>query len=138
MKTPHLIAFGVIFACMIVMLFSFSGAINQHVTVAQAASHPNETLQVPGNIVKETVFYDRMTGQLKFDIVGVDPKSRQPDPSQRMSVVYHQPKPENFDTATSVEAIGQYKNGLFEAKTLLVKCPSKYNDSKPGQVAKTL
>ncbi len=48
----------------------------------------------------------------------------------RLTVVYPQPKPENFDNATSVEAVGQYRNGVFYASNLLVKCPSKYNDKK--------
>ena len=34
--------------------------------------------------------------------------------------------PGNFDQATSIVAIGRYKDGTFEAEQLLVKCPSKY------------
>jgi cytochrome c-type biogenesis protein CcmE len=34
--------------------------------------------------------------------------------------------PGNFDQATSVVAIGSYRDGHFEAEQLLVKCPSKY------------
>jgi cytochrome c-type biogenesis protein CcmE len=48
--------------------------------------------------------------------------------TNRLTIVYREPKPENFDSATSVEAVGTYRNGEFHAKNLLVKCPSKYND----------
>jgi cytochrome c-type biogenesis protein CcmE len=34
--------------------------------------------------------------------------------------------PGNFDQATSIVAIGRYKEGTFAAEQLLVKCPSKY------------
>jgi cytochrome c-type biogenesis protein CcmE len=135
MKPPHIIALAVIVICMVVMLFSFSGAIAQHVTIPQAMARPDETVQVPGNIVKDSVAYDVQKGELRFDILGVDPNTRKIDSSQRMTVVYAQPKPENFDAATSVEAIGRYQSGVFRAQNLLVKCPSKYSDDKPAQVA---
>lgn len=35
-------------------------------------------------------------------------------------------KPQAFDQAISITAIGEFKNGEFTADKLLVKCPSKY------------
>ena len=43
-----------------------------------------------------------------------------------LAVAYPGVKPANFEQATSVVAIGQYKDGVFAADQLLVKCPSKY------------
>ena len=43
-----------------------------------------------------------------------------------LDVVYPGVKPANFEQATSVVAIGQYKQEAFLADQLLVKCPSKY------------
>jgi cytochrome c-type biogenesis protein CcmE len=43
-----------------------------------------------------------------------------------MTVEYRGTIPGNFDQATSIVAIGQYKNERFQADQLLVKCPSKY------------
>ena len=43
-----------------------------------------------------------------------------------LPVEYRGVIPGNFDQATSIVAIGQYKNGTFAAEQLLVKCPSKY------------
>ena len=43
-----------------------------------------------------------------------------------LDVAYEGVKPANFEQATSVVAIGQYKEGVFKADQLLVKCPSKY------------
>ena len=43
-----------------------------------------------------------------------------------LPVEYHGVIPGNFDQATSIVAIGQYKDARFQADQLLVKCPSKY------------
>lgn len=126
MKTPHILALTIIALCMVVTLFAFSGAVAQHVDIPEAMTRPGETVQVPGQIVKETVTYDAVTGELRFDVIGIDRKTKKPVPSERMTIVYRQPKPENFDSAVSVEAIGHFANGVFVAKNLLVKCPSKY------------
>jgi cytochrome c-type biogenesis protein CcmE len=139
MKPPHIIALIVIVVCMIAMLVSFKDAIAHNVNIRQAKNGtPGETVQVPGRIVKDTVRWDAARGELQFDILGIDPKTRKVDATQRMTIVYAQPKPENFNEADSVEAIGRYDAGAnaFRAQTLLIKCPSKYND-KPQQKAET-
>jgi cytochrome c-type biogenesis protein CcmE len=43
-----------------------------------------------------------------------------------LPVEYRGVVPGNFDQATSIVAIGHYKDGTFAAEQLLVKCPSKY------------
>lgn len=43
-----------------------------------------------------------------------------------LPVEYRGVVPGNFDQATSIVAIGRYREGRFEADQLLVKCPSKY------------
>jgi cytochrome c-type biogenesis protein CcmE len=129
MKPPHIIALVVIVVCMGATLFALSGAMAQHVSIEQALKRPNEVVQVPGNIVRETVMFDAMKGRLSFDIADLK------DNTKRMKVVYAQPKPENFDSAKSVEAVGSFKDGTFYAQNLLIKCPSKYSDEGTAKVA---
>ncbi len=43
-----------------------------------------------------------------------------------MKVVYDGTIPNNFEHATSVVVTGRYKDGVFHAKEILTKCPSKY------------
>ena len=45
-------------------------------------------------------------------------------------VRYHNPKPANFEEAEQVVVEGRAKNGAFVAESILVKCPSKYNETK--------
>ncbi len=129
MKPAHVVALAVLLVAMGVSLYSFSGAVAQHVDVKQAMARPGEMVQVPGQIVKESVRYDAGKGALEFDVLAIDPKTRAIDAAQRMTIVYRQPKPENFDQAVSVEAVGTFRDGVFEANNLLVKCPSKYKEA---------
>lgn len=51
-----------------------------------------------------------------------------------LPVEYHGVVPGNFDQATSIVAIGHYREGTFAAEQLLVKCPSKYQaESEKGK-----
>lgn len=43
-----------------------------------------------------------------------------------MKVLYKGSMPNNFESATSVVVTGKYHDGVFEAKDILTKCPSKY------------
>jgi cytochrome c-type biogenesis protein CcmE len=45
---------------------------------------------------------------------------------ETMEVLYHGVKPANFEQATSIVALGSYRDGRFDSDKLLVKCPSKY------------
>ncbi|MGC8669207.1 MAG: cytochrome c maturation protein CcmE [Chthonomonadales bacterium] len=140
MKPAYVVAFVILVASAGMTLFAFSGSIAEHVTIEQAAQRPGVQLQVPGAILKDTVTF--ADGALRFDIVPVEllPKddgaklvsAMIPSGTPRLTVEYSQPKPENFDNARQVEAIGTYRNGVFHATTLLVKCPSKYRDKKSG------
>jgi cytochrome c-type biogenesis protein CcmE len=47
-----------------------------------------------------------------------------------MLVVYRGTVPNNFEVAQSIVVTGQYKDGVFQARDILTKCPSKYQDKK--------
>src|SRR2546423_12448065 len=121
MKPAHIMALVLIVVCMGVTLYAFTFSIAQHVTITQVLKMPGQQVQVPGKILKDTVAYDAAKTELRFDI-------QEMNGPNRLTIVYREPKPENFDSATSVEAVGTYKDGKFFARNLLVKCPSKYND----------
>lgn len=52
-----------------------------------------------------------------------------------MKVLFNGTLPNNFEIATSIVVTGQYKNGLFHAKDILTKCPSKYQDERKTKSA---
>ena len=45
-------------------------------------------------------------------------------------VLYNNPKPPNFEDAESVVVEGAWDGDVFRAEHILVKCPSKYNDTR--------
>lgn len=51
-------------------------------------------------------------------------------------VIYSKPKPNNFDTAERLVVIGESKNGVFYANDMLMKCPSKYNNTTEAEFEK--
>lgn len=51
-------------------------------------------------------------------------------------VIYSKAKPNNFDQAERLVVIGQFKNGVFYADEMLMKCPSKYNDASKAEFEK--
>ncbi len=75
-------------------------------------------VQVKGKIDRESVRFDREANRLVFDITD--------DEGRRMTVEYGRAAPGNFAQASHVVAVGQAKDGVFEARDLLIKCPSKY------------
>ena len=54
-----------------------------------------------------------------------------------LKVVYNGTIPNNFETATSVVVTGKYENGVFHAKDILTKCPSKYEEQYDEQKVKS-
>jgi len=50
-------------------------------------------------------------------------------------VRYNNPKPANFEEATQIVVEGYAQEDAFVANHILVKCPSKYNDSRGLQQA---
>jgi cytochrome c-type biogenesis protein CcmE len=50
--------------------------------------------------------------------------------STEMKVVYSGTKPQDFERCDQVVISGSATDSVFYAKTLLLKCPSKYNDKK--------
>lgn len=45
-------------------------------------------------------------------------------------VRYNNPKPANFEEAEQVVVQGRTQDGVFVAESILVKCPSKYNETQ--------
>lgn len=51
-------------------------------------------------------------------------------------VVYPKSKPNNFEQAERLVVIGEMKDNVFYADEMLMKCPSKYNDTDGSEFQK--
>ena len=87
---------------------------------ARVALRPGDGQIVRINGVADisSVRYDAQKLDLSFDIV---------EGSTRLPVSFHGVIPDTFNQSESVVVEGSLnKSGVFEARTLLVKCPSRY------------
>ena len=74
---------------------------------------------------KKAIDYDAKKDVNRFTFYLIDDKGLE------KKVVYNNPKPQDFEKSEKVVIVGSMKNDEFLAKSLLLKCPSKYNANKP-------
>jgi len=116
MKAKYIIGILVIVVFIIWTSISFQKTLTPYVSIAQAKKVEN-VVQVKGKRLDSGTFNIEQN-QFTFNLAD--------DTGEKIEVVYNGAKPGNFDQATEVVCVGQYLNGRFQAKELLVKCPSKY------------
>lgn len=117
MKARYIIALAIIIGFVIYGAVSLKTSLTPYVSFAEAKSSP-QTVQVMGELEKSATRYDTTVGLLYFTL-----KDKHGD---LLEISYKGVKPGNFDQATQIVAIGDYKDKVFQADQLLVKCPSKY------------
>lgn len=88
---------------------------------AQRAQLTGRTIRVNAPLDKASIQNDQKNLILQFNLVEGD---------LILPVVYHGVAPDTMSSGESVVAEGQLdSNGIFQAGTILVKCPSKYEAS---------
>jgi len=103
------------------LMWNFGNSIGSYVTFEQAAD-TGKRVHVVGHWEKDKPHgFDNRKMIFSFYMTDESGKS--------IRVQYNKPKPNNFEDAESLVVIGQMKNGVFMSDDMLVKCPSKYNDS---------
>ncbi|PNU20478.1 hypothetical protein C2E25_07100 [Geothermobacter hydrogeniphilus] len=82
----------------------------------------NQSVRVGGKVIEDSIDYNQRELVLRF---ALRDESR---PQQRIDAVYRGARPDAFKADIEALLEGTYDRGqnLFLAKTLLVKCPSKY------------
>lgn len=89
---------------------------------AQGPSARN--VRVAGTIMGQSIVWKPRDLVLQFEIA---------DESDTLPVVYLGPRPDMFRDGAEVVIEGQYTSqGTFQAHTLLLKCPSKYEEASAG------
>jgi cytochrome c-type biogenesis protein CcmE len=80
------------------------------------------TVRVAGYVVGESIVWEPRDLHLGFDIT---------DESGRLSVVYSGARPDMFRDEAEVVVEGRLgTEGVFEARTMMLKCPSKYEEAE--------
>lgn len=93
---------------------------------AQRATLVGQPIRVNAPLDKSSIQFDNKTLTLKFNLV---------DGNLVLPVVYQGVVPDTMDESESIVAEGHLgADGVFQASTILVKCPSKY-ESQPTNPA---
>lgn len=131
MKKSHIIVLVVI-AVAIGIIISTAGDASTYVNFEQAyqmAQAGNASaIHVVGQLKKDR--NGQITGLqpgadlVSFSFVLVD------DAGKEQTVFYAQPMPPDFTKSEKVVVIGQYQADQFVASKILLKCPSKYQETK--------
>lgn len=89
----------------------------------QQARTAQGTVQIMGKLDKQSI--QSGLQELAFTLIDKDGKDRMP-------VSFTSARPPNFEMAIEITAIGKYdgQSGIFRAKNLLVKCPTKYQGTE--------
>jgi cytochrome c-type biogenesis protein CcmE len=122
MKNKYVLGGIIILLFFVVMGYLFTQTNVKYENNFQKVINSSRTVKVTGSWDKEKSYkLDTQNNKFIFFL-----KNEKGD---EMKVVYDGTIPNNFDHATSVVVTGKYKNGVFKAKEILTKCPSKYQDT---------
>ena len=116
MKAKYIIGTVIIISFIIWAGISFNKTLTPYVTIEQAKDMES-VVQVKGTRVDNGKF-DVEKNVFVFMLAD--------EAGEQVEVIFDGAKPGNFEQATEVVCVGQFSQGKFHAKELLVKCPSKY------------
>ena len=122
MKKIHIIAL-IFIAASIAVLISFLQSATTYDTVDTAVSKPGKFVHLMARWDKNAPLeYNAIKDPNFLSFTAVDTLGKS------IRVVYHNPKPENFEMSERLVLEGKYNGDFFDCKSIQTKCPSKYKD----------
>lgn len=130
MKKIHIIGI-IIIAIAIGAILTTLGNTSTYADFNEAINNPHSEFHVVGklNKEKETVYNPKENANL-FTFYMIDNKGLE------KKVILHKNKPQDFERSEQIVLIGKMKGDEFHASEILMKCPSKYNDTKSQEANK--
>jgi cytochrome c-type biogenesis protein CcmE len=124
MKKTHIFILVFVVAAIGVIISLFANT-STYTDFSAAVENPGKEFHIIGKLVKDKpIIYDTKVDANKFTFYMADQKG-----GERL-VTYKGAKPQDFEKSEQVVVIGKIENDAFEASSLLLKCPSKYNEEK--------
>lgn len=122
MKKIHIVLL-IFIAAAIAVLISFLQTATTYDTVDTAISKQGKFVHLMARWDKTAPLeYDAIKDPNYLSFTAVDTLGK------TVKVVYHNPKPENFEISERLVLKGKYMNGIFDCQSIQTKCPSKYKD----------
>lgn len=123
MKKIHIILLGLI-AVTVAVLIVFLRTTTTYDTVQTAMDKRGKFVHLMARWDKsQPMEYDAVKNPNFLSFTAIDTLGK------KVRVVYHSPKPENFEISEKLVLKGKYTSeGYFECSSIQTKCPSKYKD----------
>ena len=124
-RAKFLIAGSLILAAVLLMIFTTTRSTAMYyVTVDELLQRQAELqgrgVRVSGTVVGESVEFDAAALLLRFDLKGAN--------STLLPVIFQGPKPDQLRDGAEAIVEGMFSENSLDAKTVLLKCPSKYEE----------
>jgi len=120
MKKIHIIGL-VIIAVAIGAIIVLASDYSQYETFSSAKGETKKDFQVVGYLNKsKEMYYDPQKDPNYFTFYMKDKDSTE------CKVILYNAMPQDFIKSEQIVVVGKYKGNDFEAKSILMKCPSKY------------
>ncbi len=124
MNKGAVIGLSIIVVSVVLLLLALQGA-GTYSTFTEAEQHPDKTITIIGTLNKEKpVTYDPVKNT-DLTIMFVSDKEH-----VEREVYFHGAKPRDIEKSENITLTGKMVKNIFHAETILVKCPSKYQDGK--------
>ena len=138
MKPKYLLGGALLLMAVVVVIAQglASGA-QYFLTISQlrekAAEFQNQSVRISGAIIGDSIRtrFEAQTPRLEFDVVD---SVEQIGVQQPLRIIYIGPRPELLQDHAQAIVEGRLSaDGTFHADTLLLKCPTRYEEAVPGQ-----
>jgi cytochrome c-type biogenesis protein CcmE len=93
---------------------------------AKGTAIENRTVRVSGLVDADTIDFNNRDLILTFDVTS--------ETGERLPVVFNGPKPDQMREGAEAIIEGKYNGEQFTAKTLMLKCPSRYEEGTIEEV----
>jgi cytochrome c-type biogenesis protein CcmE len=121
MKRTHIAIIIVIALAIGAIMVTINDA-STYVGFAEAKANPKTKYTVIGYLDEEaSMHFDARAGVFTFGAIDKD--------GEKHTVNYHQPKPQDFERSEEITMKGFVNDSVFIAEEILMKCPSKYNET---------
>jgi cytochrome c-type biogenesis protein CcmE len=129
MKRVHILI--LLFVAMLSgVIFVALGNSDAYASFQQAEDDPERVFHVAGTLdLDKPMDYNPVANANLFSFHMTDRQGLS------RKVVLHKPRPQDFDRSEQIVVIGKMQGSTFQAKDILTKCPSKYNDAPTQTVA---
>ena len=103
--------------------WSFADSVTPYVGIKEAKAATSSSVQVKGLLAKDAPAPHMEGNDFVFTL-------QDEETGEELLGHYHGTKPDQFDEAHHIVAIGKMQGEAFSSDKLLIKCPSKYEQQK--------